>query len=502
MQSPMKTVWLEGTTSRWVTALAVLYMISIACTAWMRLDLTWDSVAYHLPFAAIRAGIVTYRDFVVPGHHMALLDGFPPVLDFIKGMLWRLTGRPEATQLFNLILVGGGSLVLARAFRLPAAIAILAVLAIPVGQIEFASNYTDLPVNFLLAFALFSAVHAWISPELHRGLHGALAAGALCMATTFKVTAIPFSLIIWAVYVFTASFSWKGTADTYLGRTRKASLSRYLLLIVLGALVSLGYGLVNLIKMGNPLFPVPIDFGFISLPGTVPTSNWAAASYVMEYPRPIRWLLSVLEWHAFDSRPLPYTISQGDVPETAKSYRMGGLFAQQLLFTIVLLLLLGRRINGGLIFRVLVLHAGAGIVVSMVPGSHEMRYFFFWHLCLLWSTYALLDKLDDKAFAALFLTSLAASTIYVTSITGARYVYPFKDLRSAAEMAESGIREVVLEHIRSGERAFCVVDKDPFGFLYSKPFNEEVTVGIQYQVSADPASAVCKVLSTSEGISP
>ena len=493
MQSLIKTKWLEWVSQRWVSLLVGVYLVSIASTAWMRLDLTWDSVAYHLPFAAIRAGLIQYDDFIVPAHHMALLDGFPPILDYIKGMMWKLTGRPEATQLFNLIVVGCGSLVLARAFRLPAAVAILAVLAIPVGQIEFASNYTDLPVNFLLAVALFAAAHAWISPSEHRGIHGALAAGALSVATTFKVTAIPFSLIIWTAYVFAASFSWGGAAETYLGRIRKASFQKYLILIALGATVSMGYGLVNLVKMGNPLFPVPIDLGFVALPGTVPTSNWAAAAYAMEYPRPVRWLLSVLEWHAFDSRPIPYTISQGDVPDTAMSYRMGGLFAQQFLFTSMLLLVMWRRIGTGLSARIVGLFIGAGVVVSLVPGSHEMRYFFFWYLSFLWSAYAMLrSKLEDNAFASLLLASLAASAIYITSITGAHYVYPLRHLHSAEEIAGGGISDAVLGHIRSGEKSFCVVDKDPFGFLYSKPFNEEATTGIEYQVSADPTSAVCR----------
>lgn len=493
MQPSSNRSWLNWAGQHWVAALVCLYLLSIACTAWMRLDLSWDSIAYHLPFAAIRAGLVQYDDFIVPAHHMALLDGFPPILDLIKGTMWRLTGRPEATQLFNLIVVGCGSVVLSRAFRLPAAVAILAVLAIPVGQIEFASNYTDLPVNFLLAFALFAAAHAWISPAEHRGVHGVLAAGALCLATTFKVTAIPFSLIIWAAYVFAASFAWGGGADTFLGSMRKASLPKYISVIALGAAVSLGYGLVNLVKMGNPLFPVPIDLGFVGLPGTVPASNWAAADYAMEYPRPLRWLLSVMEWHAFDSRPIPYTISQGDVPSTAKSYRMGGLFAQQLLFVLMLLVLMWRRVGAGLAARILLLYAGTAAVVSLVPGSHEMRYFFFWYLSFLWAVYAILrSKLVEDAFGSLLLASLAASAIYITSITGAHYVYPLKHLRSAEEIAEGGISGVVLQHVRNGERSFCVVDKDPFGFLYSKPFNQRATAGIEYQVSADPASAVCR----------
>lgn len=489
----MKNRWLHKFTSHWASLLVIGYLISIACTAWLRLDLTWDSIAYHLPFAAIRVGLIKYSDFIVPAHHLALLDGFPPVLDFIKGSLWKLTGKPEATQLFNLIVVGLGSLVLARMYRLPATIVILAVLAIPVGQIEFASNYTDLPVNFLLAFALFAAMHAWISPTEHRLVHGLLAAAALCLATTFKVTAIPFSLIIWAVYVGCASFAWASTADTWLSQLRKDSWLKYLLVIVAGAMVSLGYGLINLIKMGNPLFPVPIDLGFVSLPGTVPASNWAAASYVMEYPRPVRWLVSVLEWHAFDSRPIPYTISQGDVPDTSMSYRMGGLFAQQLMFSVGLLVLLWRRAGDGLFLRVLALHAGVGIVVSMVPGSHEMRYFFFWYLCFLWSTYAAVrSRISDAALSMVFVMSLAASALYITAITGAHYVYPLKQMQSAEEISKGGISQIVLRHLRSGELSFCVVDKDPFGFLYSRPFNQDSTGDTQYQVSADPTSAVCR----------
>jgi hypothetical protein len=475
-------------------ALAALYLLGIAATAWSRLDMAWDSLAYHLPFAAIRAGIITYADHIIPAHHRVLLQGFPPVLDFIKGMLWRLTGHVEATQLFSTLVVGGGSLLAARLYGARWAVLILAVVAIPVGQVEFASNYTDLPVNFLLAFALFSAAHAITWPDRHQLKHSVATALALCLATTFKVTAIPFGVVIWAVYMLAAGFNNDAGGNTGLRRLRDRNLPGFVGVAFAGGLLAIGYGLVNLFAMGNPLFPVPVQIGPISLPGTVPTSNWTAAPYLAEVPRTVRWLVSVAEWHAFDLRPLPYIVAQGDVPETAMSYRMGGLFAYQLMFTSAVLVLLRNRIGMAKLAKVGALHVFMALVASMVPGSHEMRYFFFWYLSLLWSAYQLLEQAsEDRAIPRIFVASLAASALYITLITGARYVYPFHDMPSADALVSTGIRDEVRKHLQAGELRFCVVDKDPYGFLYSRPFHEALGANVRYQTSADVASSACQI---------
>lgn len=478
-----------------VGVLVSLYMLGIVATAWMRLDVAWDSLAYHLPFAGIRGGVITYADYIIPAHHRVLLQGFPPVLDFVKGMLWRVTGHVEATQLFNSIVVVGGALAMAWLYRIRIAVVILAVLAVPVAQVEFAGNYTDLPVNFLLAFGLFSIAHALVSPEVHRFRHTIATASVLCIATTFKVTAIPFGIVIWCLYVIAAGFQRDATHATALSVLRHKNLPGFLGLAVLGGAITTGYGLVNLVAMGNPLFPVPIQIGPLSLPGTVPASNWTAAAYLADAPRVFRWLVSVLEWRAFDLRPLPYIVAQGDVPESAMSYRMGGLFAYQLMFAAALLFIVRTKLGGTLLAKLAAVHIVMALVVSMVPGSHEMRYFFFWYLSLLWTAfYVIGQRLVDKTVSQVFVASLAVSALYITLITGARYVYPFKDMPDSQDLARAGIRAEVKSHLDAGERVFCVVDKDPYGFLYSRPFHEQLGRGIQYQVSADAMSSACQTI--------
>jgi hypothetical protein len=471
--------------------LATLYMAGIIITAWTKLDLAWDSLAYHLPFAAIRAGLVTYADYVVPEPHRLLLDGFPPVLDYIKGSLWKVTGRVEATQLFNALIVLSGTFLLHRLYGMRPAVVVLAVLAIPVGQVEFAGNYTDLPVNFLLAFSLFSSVHALVSPTEHGLRHGAAAAVALCMATTFKVTAIPFSLVIWGLYVLTAGFM--AGSGTGLAKLRRESLGAFFAFAGVGGVVAFGYGAVNMVALGNPLFPVPIQLGPITLPGTIPPSNWNAAAYLADVPRAFRWLVSVTEWHAFDYRSLPYVVSQGDVPESAKSYRMGGLFFCGLMISAGFLGILRRRLGTTLVLKVAGLHLVMALITSVVPGSHEMRYFFFWYLSLIWATFYLLaSKLEDRDLSSLYVAVVAACALYVTMITGARYVYPFSDRPGAEQLAGSAIRAELRNRLASGEYHLCVLDKDPYGFLYSRPFHPDVMPRVKYQVSMDVSSSACQ----------
>ncbi len=97
-----------------------------------------------------------------------------------------------------------------------------------------------------------------------------------------------------------------------------------------------------------------------------------------------------------------------------------------------------------------------------------------------------------------FVASLGVSALYITAITGARYVYPFQDMPDSEELARSGIETQVKSHLDAGERSFCVVDKDPYGILYSRPFHERLGLKIHYQVSADAMSPACQTMQQPE----
>jgi hypothetical protein len=46
------------------------------------------------------------------------------------------------------------------------------------------------------------------------------------------------------------------------------------------------------------------------MPGALPLNVWVGPEYLDGTPQSLKWLLSVLEFRAFQGRDLPYTIDQ------------------------------------------------------------------------------------------------------------------------------------------------------------------------------------------------
>src|SRR5829696_682690 len=67
--------------------------------AWIDMDYNWDSLAYHVPFAALRTALVSPDQYILPPSLQAVFDGFPVVQDYLKGWLWKLSGNVNAVNL-------------------------------------------------------------------------------------------------------------------------------------------------------------------------------------------------------------------------------------------------------------------------------------------------------------------------------------------------------------------------------------------------------------------
>ena len=72
-------------------------MVLLYAKALLDLDVGWDNLNYHLPFAAMRSGIFG-DEFKFSGWLTGFYDGFPPLQDLISGYLWKLTRLHERGQ--------------------------------------------------------------------------------------------------------------------------------------------------------------------------------------------------------------------------------------------------------------------------------------------------------------------------------------------------------------------------------------------------------------------
>src|SRR5215204_6894890 len=102
---------LTATTS--VRSIAVvdlaLYAISTAALlllvrrAYSTFDMSWDAIAYHMPYAARGAGICDADCFEMVGYLETLYRALPPAADFLLRLFWKAAGFPEAANFVALV---------------------------------------------------------------------------------------------------------------------------------------------------------------------------------------------------------------------------------------------------------------------------------------------------------------------------------------------------------------------------------------------------------------
>ncbi len=135
-----------------VLALVALVALGdLGLRAALHLETRWDAFGYHVPFAALRAGIklpYSMNDGMFPYY-----QGFPPLPELLQGLLWRVTGTINATGVVNWLAFVGFLAYCHFVLRIRFWLVALIALTAPMVIIQSATNYVDLFGNSLLAAA-------------------------------------------------------------------------------------------------------------------------------------------------------------------------------------------------------------------------------------------------------------------------------------------------------------------------------------------------------------
>jgi len=353
-------------------ALAVLagaLLISTFAGALHDASHAWDSLYYHLPFAARLAGILPPSAYVFSAANQARFDGFPLLGELLQGLLWRLSGRPEFANLVAFAAIPALAWFMARRFRVPWYLSVLALLSIPLVQAHASSCYVDLPANAAAAVVVLLTFEAYASksPVPVRDL--VLACGAAALAANVKELLHPILLVALVALAVRA---------IQLEPRRRLVLSggfAFALVLVFAT------PLKNLALHHNPYYPVHWSALGLDLPG--PEEPYASSPLWLEHaPRPVRFVCSLLE---VGLRPLTstrrWTVDQW-MPEDARGYRMGGFFGAAVVAH--LFLLAWRAMKGGsrAVRKVALAFVAFTALVSVMPQSHELRYYMVWMIAL------------------------------------------------------------------------------------------------------------------------
>ena len=443
--------------------LACVLFASLVVAAWHDVSKAWDVWYYHLPFAGRIVGLVDARAFTFGHANQARFDGFPLFGELLQGILWRATGRPECASFVALAALPGLAWFLRRTFGVPAHISVIAFVAIPLVQIHATACYVDLPANACVTMLALLAYRQLVSRE-PPPIRVMVGAGALAIAAAnTKFQLVPVVLAAATVLVATAL---RGDGK------RRARL----LVIAVALPLVFATPIKNVVRHGNPVWPVELHL----LGTSLPHAEGAYASnpvWLENLPRPVRWGASVLE---LGLKPVSgharWSIDQW-TPPSEPGYRMGGFFGAYVVVNVVALLVAAfvRRTREAKVAAMF--EGGATVVASLMPQSHELRYYMFWMLLLV-SLNLVVWSRERRAFTGL--VALAAFAIVGWSTEGT-YLYASGD--SFATFLAAKVDRAALERITPSERV-CV-DRQPWTFLYAPRFHPERDYSVQEAEGAD-----------------
>lgn len=474
---------------RFQHAIAFVAISLLAYRAGTTLDLSWDSIAYHTPFAARLWGICDEACFRMASNLEAAFQSFPKADEYLQGLLWRLTGVPEATNFIGLIFLVGFIFYIAWFFQVDWGWATISLLAVPIIQIHTTTSYTDLGPNIAATIGILSVLLLLIYPERVGPLALGLFAASMIFLGNARLQLTPIATLL--IVIVTVILMQKSRAEVDM----EICLPDQRFILVLGALLmvlTLGNSITNLIKFGNPFYPVEVKVGsHMIFFGPWKANAGNSLSYQLNSaPSSLRWLLSILDFRAYDGRYTPYTLDQGDVDQSLWSFRMGGYSVWSVLFSLSFLIwFLVERNHSSAAFKIAVTAIVAANTVSVIvmPASHELRYYMYWIISLVSINLIIYCSVDASQFGinpaistAFKTTSLVLFTA-IGSITGLGYFT--SGLSAKNTITDWHIQERV--DGTAGPHAIICAPM-PVAFLYSEAFQPARSADSAYQVLQEP----------------
>lgn len=451
-------------------ALFVFVVMLMLARVLMAVDTNWDTLNYHLPFAARRAGLLSFEDYRFTGWLEMCFQGFPPLPYYAYGLIWRLTGNPSAINLVSGSVYGVYCASVSRFCRAPLVVVGAAIAAIPVIHVNLGSAYTDLMVNLIFAGALFVATVIVVESPEAVVPHVLTLLALLALAANLKLQFVPIVggfLVAVASAMIVLGRDSQSIRAHVVGGFRKSGAIAIIVALVLVCLC-FASALRNLYLYGNPIFPISTSILGHQLAGA-PLPAYSDPLYLRESPQFVRWLLSVVEYRAFDWRPTLYTVGQGSVPRDAHSLRMGGYLS---IFVIVnLCMFVSLTITRGGRFRIVAWgFAALTGIVSCLPGSHELRYYSFWFVYLVTLNVALLWRWGGSRVQRRQYSYVAiAAFVFVCAATGLQYILPppgsLDDLVAAMRLDR-----IYRPRLRAGT-TYCLVGWKQYPLLGSPLFH-------------------------------
>lgn len=472
---------------------AVIAFALILMRALQGLDQDWDTLAYHLPFAARVAGLCDTACYTMVGWLEARFDGFPMFATWLQSLIWRMAGKPDWNDLVN---VAGLAVFVAAAricLRAPVALLGLALLTVPLIQIHLSVTYIDLFANAMIATAFVLLTHAFLDKHVPPS-RIILALLPIAAATNTKFQMLPVAAVISLAATVLLAARLRGRTAREIAAVGVGYLA--LALLVLASCIA------NLIAHGNPVYPVTVGVFGMSLPGVeVPVNTALSLSSVWEHtPRPLVWLASLFEVEAYAGRPMTWDVGQGHVGRDAPSFRMGGYFGIYVLANLILFIHLVRNTVRPVAVASIGVLVVATLLTAFLPANHELRYYMYWMMIIILMNVVLATRIElarapaiQNAHRQIYSWTVLIAFTAVTAISGGMFLRTPAGVSSKDQVAGYGIAErVAASFVDHG--LHCIGrEREPTQFFYADIFHPDRDYRVREIDRGDP-TADCDVV--------
>ena len=475
-----------------LSTVAIAVVISIFLKAIIDIDSSYDPGWYHLPFAARLGGILPKEMFIGDEKWFEpRFDGFPLLAHFLQGLLWRITGRIQSTNLVGFFAITSYFIFLKSYFQIPLYLSAIALFSIPLVLTHASASFVDLLGNVGTSILVMMTYSFYKNKELPNFPELLIAFIGAAIAANTKTQLQPLVFVILIVLGIRLAWYWQQKPSVNLIKTVSIAL--------LATIIIFATPVKNTVVYGNPLYPIKIQVGGIVL------NHKLSPDAYEEGNRQLNWLMSISEINA----PENWTTDQwsGD-PDRS---RRGGFFGAYVVFN--LLLLVGFAVREFIVnksnqnsdrqARVALLTAIAMSLVPLnFPQSHELRYFMYWMICLVSLNLYLISLpknrqllgrwLQPKYMGLVFTIFLAIVLVRI----GKLYAVP--TFYTLDKYVTFGVKSEFLTQIQPNEKV-CLISKHigedtqtaptaalKYAFVYSSYFHPEIDFDYAIQAALDP----------------
>jgi hypothetical protein len=314
------------------------------------------------------------------------------------------------------------------------------------------SCYVDLPANLAASVVVLYAIDSFATARALDSNALALVTGCAAVAANMKsLLHVIVALGIGAIWLML----WRR------GEKRKCGWLAASLPVIFFT------PLRNLILHGNPYFPLDWSLFGHSFAG-VEAPYSSSPPWLEHTPRPIRFVCSVLEIGVRPmSDPRRWSVDQW-MPQSSTGNRMGGFFGAYVVANVALLAWLAWREKKLPARRIAACFGVFTLVVSLMPQSHELRYYLSWMIVLVSiNAWLACELVGEPRILHAFSWMAAGFMAVVIGVSRGDYVVPSGS--SLAEILHHKIDERSLAQVRDGAKV-CV-DRPPYSLYYAAPFH-------------------------------